>query len=95
MNSGAFMRLFRLLPTKIVTTPPAANEIEVSDCQSTIRLDSLFTATLSVPLALYVNYGRGINSLDARGVVQIPSQSRLAPTDLTRRVCPQASSDSP
>ena len=34
-----------------------------------------------VPLTLHLNYGRGINSIDARGVVQMPSQPRLATTD--------------
>jgi outer membrane receptor protein involved in Fe transport len=40
-----------------------------------------FTPTRSVPLTLHVNYGRGINSIDARGVVQRPDQPRLATTD--------------
>lgn len=34
-----------------------------------------------VPLTLTVNYGRGINSIDARGVVQRPDLPRLATTD--------------
>src|SRR5579883_3519092 len=34
-----------------------------------------------VPLALHVNYGRGINSSDARAVVQMPDQPRVATTD--------------
>ena len=33
------------------------------------------------PLTLHANYGRGINSIDARGVVQRPDQPRLATTD--------------
>lgn len=33
------------------------------------------------PLGLHVNYGRGINSIDARGVVERPDQPRLATTD--------------
>jgi outer membrane receptor protein involved in Fe transport len=32
-------------------------------------------------LTLHANYGRGINSIDARGVVQHPEQPRLATTD--------------
>jgi outer membrane receptor protein involved in Fe transport len=35
----------------------------------------------SVPLAFTLNYGRGINSIDARGVVQRPDEPRLATTD--------------
>lgn len=40
-----------------------------------------FTPSRSVPLTLYANYGRGINSIDARGVVERPDQPRLATTD--------------
>jgi outer membrane receptor protein involved in Fe transport len=32
-------------------------------------------------LNIHLNYGRGINSVDARGVVQRPNQTRLATTD--------------
>jgi outer membrane receptor protein involved in Fe transport len=40
-----------------------------------------FTPSRRVPLTLTANYGRGINSIDARGVVQHPEQPRLATTD--------------
>lgn len=40
-----------------------------------------FTPTHHLPLTLTANYGRGINSIDARGVVQRPDQPRLATTD--------------
>jgi hypothetical protein len=40
-----------------------------------------FTPAQSVPLTFHLNYGRGINSIDARGVVQRPEQPRLATTD--------------
>jgi len=39
------------------------------------------TPAKSVPLTFTLNYGRGINSVDARGVVQRPDQPRLATTD--------------
>lgn len=39
------------------------------------------TPSKSVPLTFTLNYGRGINSIDARGVVQRPDQPRLATTD--------------
>ncbi len=39
------------------------------------------TPARRLPLTLHVNYGRGINSVDARGVVQMPGQPRLATTD--------------
>jgi outer membrane receptor protein involved in Fe transport len=40
-----------------------------------------FTPAHRAPLTLTANYGRGINSIDARGVVQRPDQPRLATTD--------------
>jgi outer membrane receptor protein involved in Fe transport len=40
-----------------------------------------FKPAKSVPLTFTLNYGRGINSIDARGVVQRPDQPRLATTD--------------
>ena len=40
-----------------------------------------FTASHRVPLTLHANYGRGINSADARAVVAQPQQPRLATTD--------------
>jgi hypothetical protein len=40
-----------------------------------------FTPAHVVPLTFHLNYGRGINSVDARGVVQHPEQPRLATTD--------------
>jgi outer membrane receptor protein involved in Fe transport len=38
-------------------------------------------AVTKLPLTLHANYGRGINSIDARGVVQMPGRPRLATTD--------------
>lgn len=43
--------------------------------------NAAYTPTKSVPLTFHLNYGRGINSVDARGVVQRPDQPRLATTD--------------
>ena len=40
-----------------------------------------YTPSHAVPLTWHVNYGRGINSIDARGVVQHPQEPRLATTD--------------
>ncbi|MFL6449514.1 MAG: TonB-dependent receptor plug domain-containing protein [Bryobacteraceae bacterium] len=40
-----------------------------------------FTPSHRVPVTFYENYGRGINSVDARAVVQRPEQPRLATTD--------------
>lgn len=40
-----------------------------------------FTPAKRLPLTVHANYGRGINSVDARGVVQMPAQPRLATTD--------------
>ena len=43
--------------------------------------NAAFTPSRRVPLTFTANYGRGINSIDARGVVQRPDQPRLATTD--------------
>jgi outer membrane receptor protein involved in Fe transport len=40
-----------------------------------------FVPSRHLPLTLHWNYGRGINSIDARGVIQMPDQPRLATTD--------------
>jgi len=40
-----------------------------------------FTPSFRWPLALHANYGRGISSLDARGVARAPVERRLATTD--------------
>ena len=40
-----------------------------------------FTPVKNAAFTLHANYGRGINSIDARGVVQRPDQPRLATTD--------------
>lgn len=40
-----------------------------------------FNPSAKVPLTLYFNYGRGISSQDARGVVQRPEGPRIATTD--------------
>jgi len=45
------------------------------------KLSLAFTALRRWPLTLYANYGRGISSLDARGVVRSPSGTHLATTD--------------
>ena len=43
--------------------------------------NAAFTPWRAVPLTVHANYGRGINSADARGVVQQPTQPRVATTD--------------
>jgi hypothetical protein len=43
--------------------------------------NAAFSPVKSVPLTFTLNYGRGINSIDARGVVQHPEEPRLATTD--------------
>jgi hypothetical protein len=40
-----------------------------------------FTPSRRTPLTLHLNYGRGINSSDARAVVQMPNEPRVATTD--------------
>ena len=43
--------------------------------------NAALTPWRAIPLTLHANYGRGINSADARGVVQEPGQPRVATTD--------------
>lgn len=43
--------------------------------------DLAYTPWHKLPLTLHANYGRGINSVDARGVVERPESPRLATTD--------------
>lgn len=64
-------------------TPADANAF--SGTQSSARLQPkasvAFTVSDRLPLSVYVNYGRGINSQDARGVIQQPDNPRIATTD--------------
>jgi hypothetical protein len=43
--------------------------------------NAAYTPFRKVPVTFHANYGRGINSIDARGVVQKPGEPRLATTD--------------
>jgi outer membrane receptor protein involved in Fe transport len=43
--------------------------------------NAAFTPWRAIPLTLHANYGRGINSADARAVVQQPTEPRVATTD--------------
>ena len=40
-----------------------------------------FRPSISLPITLYANYGRGISTADARGVVQHPEQPAVSTTD--------------
>jgi outer membrane receptor protein involved in Fe transport len=40
-----------------------------------------YTVSDRIPLTFYFNYGRGINSQDARGVIQQPDSPKIATTD--------------
>ncbi len=40
-----------------------------------------YTPSSRVPLAFSLNYGRGINTQDARGIVEMPNSPRIATTD--------------
>jgi len=45
------------------------------------RANLAFTPSQKLPITFHVNYGRGISSQDARGVVQRPESPRLSTTD--------------
>jgi TonB-dependent receptor-like protein len=57
----------------------------VSDAQVASRAQPKFNLSVTpadrLPLTLYFNYGRGISSQDARGVVQRPDGERVSTTD--------------
>ena len=57
----------------------------LSDKVSSTKLQPKFGLALSpfetVPVSFYANYGRGISSQDARGIVRNPDSPRLAVTD--------------
>ena len=44
------------------------------------KAHAAYTPSKRVPVTLHANYGRGINSVDARGAVQRPDQPRLSPS---------------
>ncbi|MCL4850537.1 MAG: TonB-dependent receptor [Bryobacteraceae bacterium] len=58
---------------------------ELSGVQAAGRWQAKGSAALTpsqrIPVTFTANYGRGINSIDARGVVQRPDEPRLATTD--------------
>lgn len=58
---------------------------ELSGAQSASRFQPKFnlsvTPTDRIPLTVYFNYGRGISSQDARGVIQQPGGERISTTD--------------
>ncbi len=43
-----------------------------------------FTPTHRLPVTFYANYGRGISTADARGIVQRPDQQRVSTTDFVQ-----------
>ncbi len=45
------------------------------------KASAAYTVSDQVPLTFYLNYGRGINSQDARGVIQQPDSPKIATTD--------------
>ncbi len=45
------------------------------------KLNLSFTPFKQVPLSLHLNYGRGISSQDARGIIRNPSGVRISTTD--------------
>ncbi len=45
------------------------------------KASAAITPLRAAPITLHLNYGRGINSVDARAVIQRPEQPRVATTD--------------
>lgn len=59
---------------------PASSGVE-SASRFQPKASIAWTPTHRVPVTLYANYGRGISSQDARGVVRDPSGPKIATTD--------------
>ena len=59
---------------------PASSGVE-SATRFQPKASVAWTPTHRVPVTLYANYGRGISSQDARGVVRDPSGPKIATTD--------------
>ncbi|MGB8509604.1 MAG: TonB-dependent receptor, partial [Pyrinomonadaceae bacterium] len=45
------------------------------------KASAAYTISDRIPVTFYVNYGRGINSQDARGIIQQPDSPKVATTD--------------
>src|SRR5262249_11035446 len=84
LEGGLRWDYFRFNVRSGVNETPISNEI-FSGVQSAARLQPKLSAAYTVsnhmPLTFYVNYGRGINSQDARGVVQESDSPKIATTD--------------
>jgi len=52
-----------------------------SSAQFQPKVSAAYTVSDRIPLTFYANYGRGINSQDARGVIQQPDNPAVATTD--------------
>jgi outer membrane receptor protein involved in Fe transport len=59
--------------------PPASGDRGAGRLQP--KLGVAYRPSQRVPFSLHVNYGRGISSQDARGVVQYPEGGRVSTTD--------------
>jgi len=84
LEAGLRWDYFRFNVASGVNQTPTATE-SFAGVQSAARFQPktsvAYTVSDQFPLTFYVNYGRGINSQDARGVVQQPDSPKIATTD--------------
>lgn len=84
LEGGLRWDYFRFSVRNGVNQTPTTHQL-FAGVQSAIRFQpkasAAYTVSDRMPLTLYVNYGRGINSQDARGVVQQPDSPKIATTD--------------
>ena len=80
LQAGAGLR-YDLFRFRLDDRVQAANSGVEYAARPQPKLSLVFTPALGRPLAVYANYGRGISSSDARGVVQSRSGVKVAATD--------------
>ena len=81
IEGGLRFDYFRFRVRDVIDTvnPPASGTESAGNLQPKFTI--VYTPTDRVPATVYFNYGRGINSQDARGIVQQPDSPRVATTD--------------
>jgi hypothetical protein len=84
LEAGLRWDYFRFNVRNGMNETPTSQEF-FGGVQSAVRFQpkasAAYTISDRLPLTFHVNYGRGINSQDARGVVQQPDSPRVATTD--------------
>lgn len=84
LEGGLRVDYFRFNVSNGLNQTPADTEMfsgRAHDAQVQPKASLTYTIAEKFPLTVYLNYGRGINSQDARGIVQQPDSPKVATTD--------------